>query len=209
MKSSSIKPTNNSKESLENTLREWKEMVNNHQSEYQKFISQREQEKIALRSLESEIAALEGAQQLVQAAAQEIQNRVHTKIASVVTRCLSGVFGPDAYEFKILFQKKRGKTEAQLLFFRDGHGVDPLTEAGGGVVDIASFALRLAAILASVPKLRRFVVVDEPFRHLNLELRPVALQLLKELATELDIQFLVVTHMSEIEDLDVGRIIRL
>jgi predicted ATPase len=159
--------------------------------------------------LQKEVAALEEAQKIVQTAAAEIQNRVHRQIASVVTRALKTVFGENTYDFEIRFTKKRNKTEAQLVFCRNGQIIDPLDAAGGGVVDVASLALRVACIVSSVPKLRRLVILDEPARHIHPDLRPVVLDLIRQLAIELNIQFLVVTHIQDCENLGHGKIIRL
>jgi ABC-type thiamine transport system ATPase subunit len=135
---------------------------------------------------------------------------VHTEIASVVSKCLSTIYGDDAYNFRIVFEKKRGKTEGRMVFERDGLELsDPEDQIGGGVIDIAAFALRLACILRSRPQLRRLVLLDEPFKHLHPDLRPIALQLLVELSKETKTQFIVVTHMTEeVEKLEGVTVVR-
>lgn len=133
---------------------------------------------------------------------------MHTQIASVVTKCLDTVFAdhPDGpFEFQIEWKKKRGKTEAELEFVHDGYVVDPNDAESGGVVDIAVFALRLAYILRSMPQLRRFIVLDEPFKHLDTDLHPIADQLLMELAKETKTQFVIITHSKTIRG---GKVIR-
>lgn len=148
-------------------------------------------------------AALE-AQRVAQAIAQTIQQQAHARIAGVVTRCLAAVFGDNAYEFNILFEQKRGKTEAVLVFVRDGITVDPLTASGGGVVDVAAFALRLAALVLSRPPLRRVLVLDEPFRFVSKEYRDKIRGLLSVLGAEMGVQFVIVTHF---EDLRMGAVV--
>ena len=139
-------------------------------------------------------ATLEEARQVIQVAAKEVQSQVHSRISGIVTRCLRSVFEDDAYEFLISFEMIRGKTEARLTFVRDGIEVDPLTASGGGVVDVAAFALRLAALVLSRPQRRRLLVLDEPFRFVSKEYRPRVASLLETLSTEMDIQFILVTH---------------
>lgn len=103
------------------------------------------------------------AQEIVQCIAQAIQQKAHAKIARIVTKCLGAVFD-DPYEFQIRFDRKRGKTEARMVFLRDGMELDdPLNEVGGGVIDVASLALRLACIMLAKPVRRRLCVLDEPF----------------------------------------------
>lgn len=146
-------------------------------------------------------------QKLVQEIAEATQQSAHKQIASVVTRCLKAVFGEDAYTFKIKFSQKRGKTEAELLFCRDGLEADPTTAAGGGVVDVAAFGLRLACLILSFPRRRRLLVLDEPFRHLNgIEYQERVKGMLEKLVDELGLQVILV---SDDEWLRIGKVIEL
>lgn len=204
MNRSSGNPIVSSNGTLHPFIKKWRSETTAWLSQYQTALSNRDAEKKEISRIEQEIKSLEEVQQIVQTAAAEIEQRVHKQIATVVSRCLSAVFGKDAYQFEIKFLKKRGKTEALLTFFRNGEYVDPLTAAGGGVVDIGSFALRVTSILSAVPRLRRLVVLDEPFRHLAVELRPVAIQLLRKLSKELKVQFIVVSHFHKSELAELG-----
>lgn len=153
------------------------------------------------RKLETAQTAIAVCQQV----AQTIQEIAHSKIADIVSRSLEAVFD-EPYTFRIQFEQKRGRTEAVLLFDRGGMLVDPLTASGGGVVDVAAFALRLSCLLLSRPPLRRLVVLDEPFRFVSAEYRGRVRDLLVSLATELDCQFVIVTHMKEMQ---AGKVIEL
>lgn len=157
-----------------------------------------QEEEERLHEAQAQERAARQAQELVQSVAEQIQNQVHAQLASIVSRCLTTVFGDDAYGFRINFVKRRGKTEAELLFVRNGQDIDPLRAAGGGAVDVAAFALRLACLLLLRPKKRRLLVLDEPFRFVSREYRPRVRVLLEELARELEVQFLMVTHSKEL-----------
>ena len=74
----------------------------------------------------------------------------------------------------INFLQKRGKTEAELVFVRDGKELSPTDGAGLGACDVAAFSLRAAAICLSRPGRRRLLVLDEPFKHLSEEYREAA-----------------------------------
>jgi len=145
------------------------------------------------------------AQELAQHVAQVIQQKAHDQIARVVSRCLSAVFD-EPYEFRIHFERKRGRTEARLTFDRDGMEVDPMTASGGGVVDIASFALRLSCLILNKPPLRRAMVMDEPFRFVSEEFRDRVKALLDTLSEEMKTQFVMVTHINELK---MGQVIEL
>lgn len=146
------------------------------------------------------------AQAIIQRLAQSVQTQVHSQISTVVTRCLNAVFEEESYEFQIDFELKRGKTEAKLSFVRDGMSVDPLTASGGGVVDVASFALRLAALLLTKPRRRLLLVLDEPFRFVSARFRPRVATLLTQLSKELGVQIILVTHDPTLK---IGKVVEL
>ena len=138
------------------------------------------------------------AQELAQNVAQAVQQKAHDQIAEVVSRCLEAVFD-EPYEFRIHFERKRGRTEARLTFERDGMEVDPMTASGGGVVDVASFALRLSCLILNKPPLRRILIMDEPFKYVSEEYRERVRELLETLAQEMGVQLLMVTHINELK----------
>lgn len=141
------------------------------------------------------------AQEIIQQVAKETQNTFTSNISDVVSAALDAVFGSDAYKFSVEFVQKRGKTEVELSFIRDGEKIDPLSSSGGGAVDVASFALRVA--LWSVTKnsgrnISNTIILDEPFRFLSRELQPLAGSMLRTLSNRLGIQFILVTHNQDI-----------
>ena len=136
-------------------------------------------------------------QELAQIVAQGVQQRAHSMIAKVVSQCLETIFD-EPYEFQIVFERKRGKTEARLVFQRDGMEIDPMTSSGGGVLDVAAFALRLAAITLTKPHARRIIIMDEPFRFVSEAFRSRIRDMLESLAEEYGFQFIMVTHIKEL-----------
>lgn len=153
-------------------------------------------ERKALAALEEREAHLQEARALAQAVAERLQTRAHARISAVVTRCLAIFREP--YEFRIVVERKRGKTEARFVLGRGGLDVDPLTASGGGVVDVAAFALRVAAIVMRRPPGRRLLVLDEPVKHLSGGYRPAFRAVLEALASELSLQVILVTHYPEL-----------
>lgn len=151
-----------------------------------------QKERAERESLRARLRILEEAQSLAQSVAEAVQNRGCERIAQLVTRCL-GIFD-EPYTFQIKVERARGRTEARLLLVRDGVEVDPQSGAGGGVLDVAAFALRVACLVLRRPPLRRFLCLDEPFRFVSEEYRPRVRSLLESLSKELGVQFLIVTH---------------
>lgn len=158
-----------------------------------------------LAEAETNLCDCKCAQEVLQQIAQGIQQQAHAQIASVVSRCLAAVF-PDPYEFEIVFEEKRGKTDARLVFKRDGEEVHPLSSSGGGVVDVAAFGLRLACLLLARPRLRQLLVLDEPFRFVSLHYQANVVALLQELTEEFDVQIIMVTHN---KDLMIGSVVEI
>jgi DNA repair exonuclease SbcCD ATPase subunit len=151
-------------------------------------------EKAALREGREQVAALTEAQTLVQEAAQAVQTTAHNRIASIVSRCLAELF-EEPYTFRIAFTKERGKTSARLELERDGLVLtDPLAECGGGICDVASFALRVSCLLLSTPHRRRVLFLDEPLKHLSAEYRPIIRKVIEKLSKELSVQMIIVSH---------------
>jgi DNA repair exonuclease SbcCD ATPase subunit len=176
-------------------------------NEYSAAVKSIEVEKTELKKATRSLSNHEEALRVAQEVAQSIQNQAHARIASIVSKCLSVVFD-DPYEFKILFEKKRGKTEARIVFLRNGNERTPLRASGGGVNDVAAFALRLACVVLSQPSKRRLIVLDEPFRHLKPAetYGPRVASMLDQLAQEMDIQFIIVQNLPEFQTGDVVEI---
>jgi exonuclease SbcC len=153
----------------------------------------RHEETIA--ELETEIDHTTKAQIIIQKVAQETQNQFKINVNALVTTALGIVFENDAYEFEIDFVTRRGKTEADIWFIHsNGKKLDPMASSGGGAVDIAAFAARVALWNLSGPKTRPIIVLDEPFRFLSANLQPLASAMVKEISQELGIQIIMVTH---------------
>lgn len=163
-------------------------------SEYLSTRSARKSEEARLEAEQRNLRDAVIARNLLQHAAQFAQEQAHAKIASVVTRCIRSVFGDEAPEFVIRFDRKRGRTEARLVFLVGGHEVDPQDADSGGLLDVASFALRLSVLCLRRPPLRRLLVLDEPFRYLDKDRKPLVRELVEALAGELGVQFILVTH---------------
>jgi hypothetical protein len=150
-------------------------------------------EKKAAVKAQNDLDTLLEAQVFIQTAAAAIQSETHHKIARIVTRCLQSVID-EPYEFKIHFEKKRGKTEARMVLVnKEGHEIEP-ADGGGEGIDLAAFALRLISVLMKKPAARKLLVLDEPFRFVTRADAPKVKLLLESLARELGFQFVIITH---------------
>lgn len=135
---------------------------------------------------------------IVQDMVSATQKMCYEHLGNMVTKCLSAVF-QDPYTFRLKFEQNAGRTQVSFVFLRNGVELDPMSSTGGGVVDIASFALRIAALLMQKPGPRQVLILDEPFRFVSAEYRDQVRELIEQLASEIGVQFILVTHMEELQ----------
>jgi DNA repair exonuclease SbcCD ATPase subunit len=138
--------------------------------------------------------SIENIQALIQQTAKETQQKLKYHIEDIVNTALDSCF-PGEYDFNVSFEIKRGRTEAELFLLKEGERMDPMIASGGGVVDIISFALRLSAWALS--KTDNVIILDEPFKFLSVNLRPLAGEILKQLSEKMKLQIIMVTHDNE------------
>lgn len=178
-------------------LEEWANTIRSLQTKAAAAVTAHKEALALVEASEEALKATEEARAIVQQTAQTIQEQAHGAIAKVVSRCLSAVF-EEPYEFKILFEQKRGRTEAKMVFERNGLQIDPMTASGGGVLDVAALALRLACLMLCKPAARRILIFDEPFKSPSPHYRERIKQLLETLAEEMGVQFIFVTNIMEL-----------
>jgi hypothetical protein len=84
-------------------------------------------------------------------------------------------------------------TTCTLKIEKDGVVFDPKFELGGGIVDLVAAGLRLG--LWSLGSRTPLLVLDEPFRFLSRNYKPLVGELLKEIVEQLpNVHILMVTH---------------
>lgn len=183
-----------------------KTMIDKLLRDYQEVEARLKHHETALEEATEELENTQEAQAIVVAMASGLQAAVHSRLSAVVTKALKAVFD-DPYEFALRFETKANRTNVVLVFTRDGLEVDaPLDACGGGVVDVAAWALRMACLILARPHARRLLVLDEPFKFVWAGGRDKVAQLVSVLSSELGVQLLIVTHEQEYE---LGNVIRL
>jgi DNA repair exonuclease SbcCD ATPase subunit len=135
------------------------------------------------------------ARAILQRVAQQTQSKLEFRISSLVTTALAAVF-PDPYKFEVRFEERRNKVECDLMFSKNGELFKPVDCAGGGAVDIASFALRLS--FWSLTKTRPLIILDEPFKFVSVDLQPACSEMLKTISERLGVQVIMISHLPEL-----------
>jgi DNA repair exonuclease SbcCD ATPase subunit len=159
-------------------------------AQVERYISETEQ---ALKQIKRNARQHEQAIEIVKEVGLKTQQTLQFHISNTVSMALSSVFD-DAYEMVVEFVQRRGKTECDLLFGRGDNQVNPLSASGGGAVDVASFALRVASWSMQLPRTRNVLLLDEPFKNVSEGLLPKASELLKQVSEQLGLQIIMVTH---------------
>ena len=132
---------------------------------------------------------------VIQRVAQKTQQKLEYHISNLVTLAEASVF-PEPYEFQAEFVLRRGRTECDLWFVKDGEKMDGLRSVGGGVLDVASFALRCA--FWSLKKTRPILILDEPFKFVSAGLQSKCSEMLVAISRRLGVQVIMVSHLPRI-----------
>ena len=139
---------------------------------------------------------LKKARLLVAEAGKCTQSYLKSYIEEMTTTALQAVFEED-YQFIIDFDIKRNKVEAKISLKLRGEETDPKDSCGGGVLDIASFTLRVVLWSIENPKSSNVIILDECFKFLHGKMENAS-QLLKKLSKDLNIQFIIVSQLDEL-----------
>lgn len=161
------------------------------QMSLEKFVAM---SKNTISDLEQQLLNIEKARAVVQTVANSLQKSLETRITNIVTMALSAVFD-DPYEFKVEFVTRRNQTECDMLFVRNGNECEPIDSSGGGALDIASLALRMA--VWSIKKTRAIQILDEPMRFLSRDLQSKGSEMIKHISEKLGIQIIMISHIPE------------
>ena len=124
--------------------------------------------------------------------------RMQGTVAELVTDGLRMVFEDPDLRLEVRSVERRGVVEADLILVRGGLETSPLDGNGGGLVADAAAVMRLVLVrLLSLRGIMPLLVLDEPFAALSEDRREAMAQVLYEIAHELGIQVLTVTHADE------------
>lgn len=146
-----------------------------------------------IKTRQRDLVRHEKAKEIIREVGIKTQQQLQYHIADITSLALGAVF-PDPYELEVEFIQRRNKTECDIYFKRGENLIDPLTASGGGAVDIAAFALRIASWSLQRPHTSNTIILDEPMRFVSEGLRDKASQMIKEVGDKLGLQFIIITH---------------
>lgn len=174
------------------TLAQYKQKLASAEGKLELLTKQRDEYAAQCATQKKVLEHLEKAQAFIQEIARKTQEQLKYHIEDVVQLAIDAIF-PDEYQFFLEFSTSYEKTEANLVFEKEGCPVNILKSAGGGLVDIASLGLRIACW--SLSKNDNVLILDEPIARIQpAELQAEAWNILKELSKRLNLQFIIVTN---------------
>jgi DNA repair exonuclease SbcCD ATPase subunit len=139
----------------------------------------------------------EQAREVIRSVGLKTQQQLQYHISDITSLALEAVY-ENPYTLEVEFIQRRNKTECDLFFSRNKERIDPLSAAGGGAVNIAAFALRVASWSMQRPRSNNALILDEPFGNVSQDLLPRASEMLKQVAVRLKLQIIMITHAEEL-----------
>ena len=174
-------------------MEKYRQYLEQEKGQYKALRSSLQEEEKRLIKTSKKLRDIEKAIPLVQLVVQQTQEELRYHLSELVTLALNAVF-EDPYEFSIDFVTRRGKTEADLTFNRRGTSISPFESSGGGAIDVASFALRIALWKVHSGEISNTLIFDEPGRFISIDKQEKFGTMMKMLSDKLGLQFILITH---------------
>lgn len=146
-----------------------------------------------IKVLKKDLIKHEKAKEIIKLVGKETQQQLKFHIEDITSLALESIF-KNPYKLDVDFIERRDKIECDLMFIRGDSKIKPISSSGGGAIDVASFALRIASWSMSYPRSRNTIILDEPMKHISVDLREKASMMIKEISKRLGIQFIIITH---------------
>jgi hypothetical protein len=107
----------------------------------------------------------------------------------------------ESYGFQCTLEQKRNQFEIQMNPTKDGQVYNPKFSVGFGVLDVCSFALRIACWSINVNQTSPILFYDEPFRNIHGKNENMkAAQMVKALSNMLGIQIIIISGENELSN---------
>jgi DNA repair exonuclease SbcCD ATPase subunit len=170
-------------------LKQLKISIEQKRGRFQQLQSDKKETELNISDLEEERNKIEKSRNIINIVAKQTQEQFSLKISDLVSSALESVFD-NPYTFHAEFINRRNRTECDLYFIRDGYKRSPMDASGGGVVNVASSALRIGLLMLS--RYRKVLILDEPTKDLHSKkLKKRMSNFLKEVTKKAGIQLLV------------------
>ena len=148
-----------------------------------------------LTDMAGKLGVAQEALQFLEDVANSRRGSMKTKIEAVVSEALRLIYGED-YGVELVYDVKNNRSTLDIKLEREtkaGKVSRSMGGFGGGVADTISVPLRLLVILGS-QQTDRVAVLDEPYKHIDLERVELAASFLKDICEKLQMQVILLSH---------------
>jgi DNA repair exonuclease SbcCD ATPase subunit len=174
-------------------LNELRNLLEQRKGQQKQIINDVKVAETSAKELKQSLLLHEQAKEIVREVGLKTQQQLQYHISDITSLALEAVFD-NPYKLELEFVQRRNKTECDLYFVRDSNRIDPLSASGGGAVDVAAFALRIACWSLNNPHSRATIILDEPMKFVSEGLKDKASEMIKEVSKKLGIQIIMITH---------------
>lgn len=167
--------------------------------------------KSRLSDIENEISDYKESNDIIEKAntfllsfSESIRQKIKNRLEYIVNMALQAVFTDKQLQFNIIAKRtKTGLTYDLYIRNLDNDTIIPMYDSnGGGVFDIITMALRISFLRILRGQLRQVLVLDEPFKNLDKIRTQLAVKWLNLISEQMEIQFIIVTHIEELISLN-------
>ena len=180
---------------LEQTAQMRKAQLDKLQAENDMINSQMKNNEIKMVELGSKLVIGQEALQFLEDVANSRRGAMKTQIENVVTEALRMIYG-DEYRIELSYNVKNNRSFMDIELIRKTPKGDVRRQMdgfGGGVSDTISVPLRLLVMLGS-QQTEKICILDECYKHMDLERIDRVAEFLKEIATRLGMQIIMCSH---------------
>lgn len=129
---------------------------------------------------------------LFQEVTKEMQTELKGFLTEVNQQALDLVF--PGYIFDIEFSTKNNTSSAEIAIINNGRSQKPMEANGGGLDDILALCSQMAA--KKMGNTRNVIFADQPMSNLSKgEKEKLAIDMLKTLTTDMEIQYIMISHI--------------
>ena len=188
--------------------------INNYKNKFQKLLGERQllkkqykEKNTELRNQKINYEYLLEAQIIIQKIVQETQNKLKIHLTDIVNLAIDSIPFPKRPDsFNLEFVVKRNQTECEIYFIENNKKMNPIASSGGGILDVTSFGLQIAAWSLQTGKKSNTIILDEPFKNINdpdsqYNLKEYMSQMLKTISEKLNIQFIIVGSNDDFKEI--------
>lgn len=128
------------------------------------------------------------------------QDQFKIVVGGIVTDAIKFVYG-DEYSFEMDSEIKRNQPEIHFFVVIGGQRYSIRNDdIGGGVVDVIAFALRVTLWALQDQQTDNVLILDEPLKNVDSERLVLVGEMIKKLSRDLNLQFIMVTHETQLAE---------